>query len=401
MSATAPTAEPLAEALIVGAGPVGLYQAFQLGLQGIHAHIVDVLPMAGGQCAALYPAKLIHDIPALPPVTGLELTERLLAQIQPFRPTFHLSHEVASFEPVEAPSAAGGASTAFRVSLQPVRPGSTSAAGPDTRRLDVQFVFIAAGVGAFQPKPLRVPGLDAWLGRQVFQHRPDWLNAAVEGDTPWPEERGRHVVVYGADDDALDTVLALRPLAQAHPALRISLVHRREPQVDDIARLSAFRDACAQGLLHFELGQPVAVRTADGDAASTPASASDPAPRGRLAALQLADANDHLREIPVDVVLACQGLSPKLGPLAHWGLALERKQVPVDTARFATALPGVYAVGDVNTYPGKRKLIACGFHEAVLAGFDAAALLSGGPVPLEYTTSSAKLQQRLGVAPGR
>jgi thioredoxin reductase (NADPH) len=339
------------DAVVIGAGPVGLFQAFQLGLLEVAVHIVDALPAPGGQCIELYPDKPIYDIPGVPVLSGRELAERLLVQIRPFNFQLHLGHQVSALE-----RQADG-----RFALKTAR---------GTRFLS-RFVFIAAGVGAFQPRALKVPGIERHVGKQLHYRSPP--NAALAG---------RHVAVFGDDDAALCEALELAH-EESHRPASVTLVHRRDAfsaSADTVARMRA---ACAAGQMAFVAAQPVAIEETD----------------GRLAALSLACADGSDRRLPVDVVLALLGLSPKLGPVADWGLAMERRQVVVDTERFETSVEGIYAVGDINTYPGKRKLIVCGFHEATLAAYAAAQRLQPDrPLLQQYTTTSPRLQKLLGVA---
>jgi len=341
MSARAPIET---DALIIGAGPIGLFQAFQLGLLEISCHIVDKLPHAGGQCAELYGSKPLYDIPGTPATTGQGLVDALLAQVAPFRPTMHLGEQIA-----------------------------TLAREPDGRwRLGTdrgseflaKTVFIAAGVGAFVPRRVTVEGIEAFEGSKLFYHPSDLGRFA-----------GQSVVVQGGDDAALDTALAL-----VGHAAHVTLLHRRDGFQADPTRVAALRAHVADGTLSFVVGQPSGF---DGDE------------------LEVTLPDTRIVSRPIDALIACLGISPRLGPISEWGLELERKQVPVDTEKFETRAPGVFAVGDINAYPGKRKLIVCGFHEATLAAWGAAAIVfPGKAIPLQYTTTSTRLHQLLGVAPG-
>ena len=337
------------DAVVIGAGPVGLFQVFQLGLQGLKAHVIDALPHAGGQCVELYGDKPIYDIPGVPVCTGRELAALLLRQIAPFAPHWHWGSLVSSL----APQPDG------RVLVQ-TDTGAT---------LLARVVFIAAGVGAFVPRTLKTEGIEAFVGTQVF-----YQSLPTRFDTT-----GRHVVVHGGDESAVACALEL---AEQNLAARITLLHRRDVfQAPDalLQRLQHQRDT---GRIVVEAVQITGIDTT----------------RDHLNALRVVDAEGAQRALALDVLVAVLGLSPRLGPLADWGLAMERKQLVVDPATFATSVPGIYAVGDIVSYPGKRKLILSGFHEATLAAFGAAEWLTGHKLPLEYTTSSAKLQGLLGVA---
>ncbi|MDO9285660.1 MAG: NAD(P)/FAD-dependent oxidoreductase [Aquabacterium sp.] len=347
------------DALVIGAGPVGLFQVFQLGLQGVHAEVVDALPVPGGQCIELYADKPIYDIPAVQVCTGRELVERLLRQIAPFAPRFHLGQEVSALAPRDD----------GRFDLR------TSAG----QAFIARSVFIAGGVGAFQPRQLKVDGIERHVGRQVFYRLPAPALLA-----------GRQVLVVGGEDAAVDAVLQLadasdEPGSTARPA-RITLLHRRATLTAEAGALARLQAHVASGLVHFEVGQILGLAQSDGEPPL-------------LTAVQVIGDDDHQRHLATDLIVACLGVSPKLGPIATWGLALERRQLVVDAAHFETSTPGIFAVGDVVTYPGKKKLILCGFHEATLAAFAAAARLRPDqPVLLQYTTTSPRLHQLLGVA---
>lgn len=338
------------EALVIGAGPVGLFQVFQLGLQGIHCHVIDALPHVGGQCAELYAGKPIYDIPGIPFCTGSELVERLQQQIAPFKPTLHLGQQVSHIE--------RRADQRLQITTDT---GQTFVAAS---------VFIAAGVGAFVPRRMVLDGLESFDGTQVF------------AEHPAPERwAGRHLVVAGDGDAALQTCLAAMAGSQA--AASVTLLHRRDQFSATPELVAQMRQACAEGRMRFVAGQPTGLCSE----------------HGRLQALELLNPQGDTEWLNLDVLQTCLGLSPKLGPVAQWGLAMERKQLVVNTENFATSEPGIFAVGDINTYPGKKKLILCGFHEATLAAFGAVALLRPTEKTLlQYTTTSTLLHQRLGIA---
>lgn len=341
------------DALIIGAGPVGIFQAFQLGLLEINAHIVDVLPYPGGQCIELYPDKPIYDIPGTPRCTGRELIANLLKQLEPFNPTFHLGQHINA--------------------LQQQSDGRWAVGTSSGTGFIAKAVILAAGVGAFQPKLLRLEGLEAFDGKQLFYQvsEPDQL-------------AGKHLVVVGGEDAALHWATQFARTGP-HQAASVTLIHRRDvlqaaPSV--LSAVQALRDA---GALQFKVGQ-VTGFVADSE---------------RLVSVQVTGADGHTEAMPLDALLVFQGLSPKLGPIAEWGMALERKQVVVDTEKFATSLPGIFAVGDVNAYPGKKKLILSGFHESALAAFGVASMVfPGQKTQLQYTTTSPRLHQLLGVGKG-
>jgi thioredoxin reductase (NADPH) len=337
------------DALIVGAGPVGLFQVFELGLLEVGAQVVDSLPHAGGQCLELYADKPIYDIPALPYCTGRELVERLQRQIAPFAARFHLGQQVSSVRR---------------------RDDASFDVGTDAgTRFVAKAIVVAGGVGSFQPRRLKVEGLERWRETQVFYRDADAVRKAAQ-----------HVVIAGAGEAAVAAALS----AVASGAASITLVHRRddfEAGIDELARLAAAR---ARGRIAFVAGQASGIVESG----------------GRLTGLVVTCNDGTLQTLALDVLLVLLGWSPKLGPLAEWGMALERKQVVVDTERFETSVPGIFAVGDVNVYPGKRKLIVSGFHEATLAAFAIADRVHPERAqPLLYTTTSQKLHKLLGVDP--
>jgi len=339
------------DAVIVGAGPVGLFQAFQLGLQDIRCHIIDVLPHVGGQCAELYADKPIYDIPGLPFCTGRELVERLQQQIQPFAPTFHLNQEVSQV--------AVGADGRLNVH---------TAGG---QQFVARTVFIAAGVGAFQARKLSLAGAAELEGQQIHYRLPDPARLA-----------GQQVWVLGGDAQAVEAALHLSELIE-HAPQRVTLIHRRDVFQAEPQTLHAMREAVAAGRLQLQIGQITALDSA----------------AGPLQSVQVALPDGHTVDCPADHLLVCWGLSPKLGPVAQWGLAMARKQLVVNTETFATSVPGIFAVGDINTYPGKKKLILCGFHEATLAAFGAADIVHPNrKTLLQYTTTSSELHRLLGVS---
>jgi thioredoxin reductase (NADPH) len=338
------------EALVVGAGPVGLFQVFQLGLQGIRCHVIDALPHVGGQCAELYPGKPIYDIPGIPFCTGIELVERLQQQAAPFQPAFSLGQHVSHIE---------------RMADQRLQVQTTSG-----QVFRTTCLFIAAGVGAFMPRHLALEGLSDFADQQVFADQPRAERWA-----------GQHLVVAGDGDMALQTCLDALQCPQA--AASVTLLHRRDQFTASPTLTTQMRQACTEGRMRFVAGQPTGLR----------------AESGRLQALELLNPQGDTEWLNLDVLQTCLGLSPKLGPVAHWGLAMARKQLVVNTENFGTSEPGIFAVGDINTYPGKKKLILCGFHEATLAAFGAVALLRPEEKTLlQYTTTSTLLHQRLGIA---
>jgi thioredoxin reductase (NADPH) len=341
------------DAVIVGAGPVGIFQAFQLGLQDIRSHVIDALPHVGGQCVELYADKPIYDIPGIPLCTGRELVAQLQAQVAPFAPSFHLNQEVTQV-----------------VRLDDGLISLNTSAG---QHFICKVLVIAAGVGAFQARKLAVEGTAALEGTHVYYRLGDASRFA-----------GQDVVVLGGEESAIAAALTLTLEAQA-PSQKprsITLMHRRDVFNAEPMLLQAMRDAVASGKLQLQIGQPTALLSTT----------------QQLHAVQVATPDGQTIERPAQHVLAFLGLSPKLGPIANWGLALERKQLVVNTETFATDMPSIFAVGDINTYPGKKKLILCGFHEATLAAFGAAAIVHPTrKTLLQYTTTSTELHRLLGL----
>jgi thioredoxin reductase (NADPH) len=334
------------DAVIVGAGPVGLFQVFELGLLEIKAHVIDSLTAVGGQCVELYPDKPIYDIPAVPVCTGQELTDNLLKQIEPFEPTFHLGQEV------------------------------TLVARREDGRFDLETstgthfitktIFIAAGVGSFQPRTIKVDGIDAFEGSQLFYRVKDPARFA-----------GRNIVICGGGDSALDWALNLQEKAES-----VILLHRRDDFRAAPASVAKMKALCDDYAMQLVIGQVSGFETKD----------------AKLAEIKVTGADGVTRRLPLDDLLVFFGLSPKLGPIAEWGLDIERKQLKVDTEKFETNVPGIFAVGDINIYPGKKKLILSGFHEAALAAFGAAPyIFPDKKIHMQYTTTSPKLHKILGV----
>ena len=338
------------DAVIVGAGPVGLFQVFELGLLEIKAHVIDSLGYPGGQCIELYPDKPIYDIPAVPVCTGKELTDNLLKQIEPFGATFHFGQEVT----VVRKEADG------RFFVETAK---------GTRFL-TKTVFIAGGVGSFQPRTLKVEGLDRFNESQLFYR--------VKSPQLFG---GKNLVIVGGGDSALDWALNFAQDGP-HKAESVILLHRRDGFRAAPASVARMRELCEAMEMQLIVGQITGFDEVD----------------GRLANVKVTGGDGVTRVVPLDVLLVFFGLSPKLGPIAEWGLGIERKQIVVDTEKFETNVPGIFAVGDINTYPGKKKLILSGFHEAALAAFGASPyIFPEKRVLLQYTTTSPKLHKVLGV----
>jgi thioredoxin reductase (NADPH) len=336
------------DAVIIGAGPVGLFQVFELGLLEIKAHVIDSLPEVGGQCIELYPDKPIYDIPAIPVCTGRELVSKLLKQIEPFAPQFHLNQEVST--------------------LEKQTDGRFLITTSQDQHFLCKAVFIAAGVGAFQPRTLNLEGIEALVDQQVFYRIRD------------PEQfTGKKIVICGGGDSALDWALHF-----VGKAASVTLIHRRDEFKATPQSVAKMRALCASGEMQLLIGQITGIEASN----------------GKLTEIAVTSIEGTVQAITLDSLLLFYGLSPKLGPIADWGLDIDRKQVAVDTACFQTSTPGIFAVGDINIYPGKKKLILSGFHEAALAAFAAAAYIAPEKqIQLQYTTTSPKLHKVLGVSP--
>ncbi|CAM5345629.1 Ferredoxin--NADP reductase OS=Afipia felis OX=1035 GN=NCTC12722_01495 PE=3 SV=1 [Afipia felis] len=334
------------DVLIIGAGPCGLFAVFELGLLDMKTHVVDILDKIGGQCAELYPEKPIYDIPGIPMVTGQGLTEALMAQIKPFNPTFHLNEMILSVEKIGDPL--------FRV---------TTEAG---KVFEAKVVVIAAGGGSFQPKRPPVPGIEAYEGTSVFY--------AVR---KMEQFRDKNLLIVGGGDSALDWTLNLHPIAK-----RITLLHRRDDFRAAPHSVEQMRKLVADGKMDLKIGQVTAL---DGE-------------NGVLKGVQIKGADNSIATVACDTILPFFGLTMKIGPVAEWGVKLENNLVPVDTEAFETNVPGIFAIGDINTYPGKLKLILSGFHEGALMAQKASRyVFPDKRVVFQYTTSSSSLQKKLGV----
>jgi thioredoxin reductase (NADPH) len=335
------------DVLIIGAGPVGLFAVFELGLLDIKTHLVDILDKVGGQCAELYPEKPIYDIPAIPFITGQGLSEALMEQIKPFHPTFHLGEMVTTIENIGDPI--------FRVTTDGGKVFETKA------------VVIAAGGGSFQPKRPPIAGIEPYENKSVHY--------AVRKMDAF---RDKNLLIVGGGDSALDWTLNLQPVAK-----RLTLVHRRDDFRGAPASVSKMRALVAAGSMDLKIGQVSGLEGAD----------------GQLTAASIKGADGAISRVEVDAMLPFFGLTMKLGPVANWGFDLHDDLIPVDTSTFETSKPGLFAIGDINTYPGKLKLILSGFHEAALMAQRVHHYVHPEKrLVFQYTTSSTSLQKKLGVA---
>jgi thioredoxin reductase (NADPH) len=336
------------DVLIIGAGPIGMFAVFELGLLEMKAHLVDILDKPGGQCAELYPEKPIYDIPAVPFITGQGLVDALMTQIKPFGATFHYGEMVETIERIGDPL--------FRVRTD------------RNQTFEAKIVVIAAGGGSFQPKKPPMPGIEAFEGTSVF-----YAVRRME------DFRGKRLLIAGGGDSALDWTLNLAPLAKS-----LTLLHRRDAFRAAPDSVNKMRALVADGKVDLLLGQVTAL---EGE-------------NGQLSAAVIKRADGFSETLPCDTLLPFFGLTMKLGPVANWGIALhDGDLIPVDTATFETSEPGIFAVGDINWYPGKLKLILSGFHEVALMAQKAHRYVyPDKKLIFQYTTSSTSLQKKLGVA---
>ncbi|MBV8193193.1 MAG: NAD(P)/FAD-dependent oxidoreductase [Alphaproteobacteria bacterium] len=326
------------DVVIVGAGPVGLFAVFECGMVRLHCHVVDVLDDAGGQCTALYPEKPIYDIPGFPRIEAAELVVRLRAQAAPFRPVYHLGEQVQALQPLS-----GGF---WRV---------TTSKGTV---LQARAVIIAAGVGAFGPNRPPLVGIESFEGKSVFYYV-----------THREQFRGKRVAIAGGGDTAVDWALSLAEVAD-----RVAVIHRRDrfrAAPESEARLRALAT-----MGKVDLVVPYQLQDLEGVG-------------GQLSSVVVATLDGAQKRIAADVLLPFFGLSMSLGPIAEWELALQHNQIAVDPSTLATNRPGIFAIGDVVTYPGKLKLILTGFAEAAIAARSAYALVHPEtPLHFEYSTTS-------------
>lgn len=333
------------DVVIIGAGPVGLFAVFELGLLDIKAHLVDILDKPGGQCAELYPEKPIYDIPALPIVSGQELTDRLLEQIKPFDPVFHYNERIDE--------------------LRRTEDGRFFLRTDDAKSFLAKAVVIAAGGGSFTPKRPPLAGIEDYEGKSVF-----YSVRRIE------EFRDKDVLLVGGGDSALDWTLSLQPVAKS-----LTLLHRRDDFRAAPHTVEQMRSLVADGKMNLLIGQ---VKELRGDG-------------GELSSVVVKTKEDDT-ELTCNRLLPFFGLTMKLGPVADWGLNLHENLIPVDTEKFETSESGIFAIGDINTYPGKLKLILSGFHEAALMSQQAHRLIyPDKKLFFQYTTSSSSLQKKLGV----
>lgn len=334
------------DVVIIGAGPVGLFAVFELGLLDLKCHLIDILDRPGGQCAELYPEKPIYDIPAWPEISGQGLTDRLMEQIEPFGPEFHFNRMVTAVEKLED--------------------GSFEVTTDENEKFRAKAIVIAAGGGSFQPKRPPVPGIEEFEGESVF-----YSVRRME------EFRDQDILIVGGGDSALDWTLSLQPIAKS-----LTLLHRRDAFRGAPDSVKKMYNLVEEGKIDLKLGQVSGLTGSDGLVESATVKTKE----------------GDMIEVPCTRILPFFGLTMKLGPIANWGLNLNENLLPVDTEKFETSEPGIFAIGDINTYPGKLKLILSGFHEAALMAHAAKKHIAPDErIVFQYTTSSTSLQKKLGV----
>ncbi len=332
------------DAIIIGAGPVGLFSIFELGLLGINAHVIDILDKPGGQCVELYPEKPILDIPAIPSITGLDLTHQLLEQIAPFNATFHLNEMV--------------------VGLEKSADGRWQVKTDLDTTISAPVIVIAAGGGSFQPKKPPIPGVDDFEGKSIFY-------SVRKRET----FRGRNILISGGGDSALDWTLNLEPLAE-----RVTLVHRRDEFRAAPDSVEKMRALVADGKVDLHIGQITQLNGTD----------------GQISSVTLDQKSGDTVDLACNTMLAFYGLTMKLGPIADFGLNLDHNRVVVDTEKFESSVPGIFCIGDMAYYDGKLKLILSGFHESALMAHGAFHyVFPDKKLKFQHTTSSSALQEKV------
>ena len=333
------------DVVIIGAGPVGLFAVFELGLLDMRCDVIDILDKPGGQCAELYPDKPIYDIPGIPEISGGELTKSLLEQIKPFNPEFHLSTIVSE--------------------MKQINNDLWEVVTDSNKIFHTKVIVIAAGGGSFQPKKPPIDGIDDYEGKSVF-----YSIKNIE------KFYNKEIAIVGGGDSALDWALTLHKKSK-----NLTLIHRRKEfraAPDTVNKVMKLID---DGSINFELGQVKELVGSD----------------GQLNKIICKDKEEE-KEIKCEAMLPFFGLTMKLGPVANWGLNLEQNLIKVNTETFETNQKGIFAIGDINYYPGKLKLILCGFHEGALMAQKAHQYIyPDKKVIFQYTTSSSKLQKKLGV----
>ena len=331
------------DVVIIGAGPVGLFAVFELGLLNINCHLIDNLDKVGGQCAELYPEKPIYDIPSRPVVTGQELTDELIKQIDPFKPKFHLNQQV---EKIEKTSYGWIVETSIG------------------QKIEAKCLVVAAGAGSFVPRKPPVENIDNFENINVYYAIRD--KAKFEG---------KELLIAGGGDSALDWTNELSKNS------KVTLIHRRKEFRAAPDSVSKMQELERNGKINFLQGQ---IKQINGSK------------NNKIKIIYEKDGS--ISDVEVDYLLPFFGLKMELGPIAEWGLNLHENLIKVDTEKFETSTPSIFAIGDINWYPGKLKLILSGFHEAALMAQEVFKYCFPDKKNIfRYTTSSKELQKKLGV----
>ena len=332
------------DAIVIGAGPVGLFAVHQLGIIGLKAEVIDNLDKIGGQCIELYPDKPIYDIPAIPECTGESLTNSLLEQIKPFKPNFHLNERVQSVSEHE---------NNWKVTTSKKK----TFISPN--------VIIAGGVGSFEPRKFLIKGIEKFENNSLFY--------SVKDKNYFKKKK---ICIFGGGDSALDWAIELSKISE------VTLVHRRNEFRGAEHSTKIARKLEKEGKLKIKT--PFQINSIDGEKT--------------ISSITIKSEDGKIEKIPTDCVLGFFGLIMKLGPIAEWGLNLEKKTIPVNTENFQTNKKGIFAIGDICSYPGKLKLILSGFHEGALAARACFKLAKPNETyRFEYTTTSKSMQERLGI----
>ena len=335
------------DVIIIGAGPVGLFAIFELGLLGLSCHAVDILDRPGGQCAELYPEKAILDIPSRLKITGQELSQDLMAQCAPFHPTFHFQQMAEKLEKLE--------SGHWRL---------TTDLGTV---IEAPVIVVAGGGGSFMPKKPKLERLDEFENTSLF-----YSVRKME------QFRGKNVLIAGGGDSALDWVINLQPVVSG-----MSLVHRRNEFRGMQVTVDQMYALVSAGKVDLQIGDIVRLNGEN----------------GQLRSVTLKSAEKGEFDVACDAMLAFYGLTMKLGPIADWGLNLDSNRVPVNTENFETSTPGIFCIGDMCAYPGKLKLILSGFHESALMAHGCFHYARPNQkLRFEHTTSSSAIQAKIGVS---
>ena len=338
--------------IIVGAGPVGLFTVFEAGLLGLDCILIDNLDKIGGQCSELYPEKPIYDIPGVPNQTAQEHVNALLEQIKPFNYEVFLNERVEVLEEINNDEIS-----------------SWKIVTSEKKEFIAKSIFIAAGAGSFEPRrPPNILDPDKFVDKGVAY--------SVRSKEKYKD---KNLLIFGGGDSALDWTVELADIAKS-----VTLIHRRDEFRGAPNTEAKMRDLIKSGSV--SLKTPYVIEDLIGTSHITGASVKN-------------FETKEIEEIPCDEILFLFGLNKKLGPIADWGIDMNNKKVSVDTEKFETSTKGLFAVGDINDYPGKLDLILCGFHETTLAVQEAyRRSYPGERVPFGYTTSNTKLQRKLGVS---